>query len=81
MIELIRMNIEEKLVQTISQVVKEKYQVELESPNMYQVGCSPTSRDFLTGGQWKDVCPTLCARDYKDPKVVVVPDMRGVRNE
>ena len=30
------------------------------------------SREF-EGQGWKDNCPTLCARDYKDPKNVIVP--------
>jgi DNA (cytosine-5)-methyltransferase 1 len=32
-----------------------------------------TSREFKTRG-WLDECPTLCARDYKDPKVVMIPN-------
>ena len=30
------------------------------------------SREF-EGTGWKDNCPTLCARDYKDPKNVIMP--------
>ena len=30
------------------------------------------SREF-EGQGWKDNCPTLCARDYKDPKNVIIP--------
>ena len=30
------------------------------------------SREF-EGSGWKDNCPTLCARDYKDPKNVIIP--------
>ena len=30
------------------------------------------SREF-EGQGWKDNCPTLCARDYKDPKNVIMP--------
>ena len=29
-------------------------------------------REF-EGQGWKDICPTLCARDYKDPKNVIMP--------
>jgi DNA (cytosine-5)-methyltransferase 1 len=31
------------------------------------------SREFETNG-WKEVAPTLCARDYKDPKVLYIPE-------
>lgn len=30
------------------------------------------SREFENSG-WKDVSPTLCARDYKDPKNIIIP--------
>mgnify|MGYP003830337435 CR=1 FL=1 len=31
------------------------------------------SREFKQRG-WLDECPTLCARDYKDPKVILIPE-------
>lgn len=31
-----------------------------------------SSREHRTGG-WKEVCGTLCARDYKDPKILAIP--------
>lgn len=31
------------------------------------------SREFKQRG-WLDECPTLCARDYKDPKIVLIPE-------
>lgn len=37
-----------------------------------QVGWHIRSREFAATG-WKDHCPTLCARDYKDPKNVILP--------
>lgn len=36
-----------------------------------KVSHCPASREFDWYG-WKDKCPTLCARDYKDPKVVKI---------
>jgi len=51
----------------------EKYNTKLIKPKAYQVGHPIASQEFLSGGgQWYDICPTLLARDYKDPKVVVV---------
>lgn len=31
------------------------------------------SREFIQRG-WLDECPTLCARDYKDPKIILIPE-------
>ena len=31
-----------------------------------------SSREHRTGG-WKEICSTLCARDYKDPKILAIP--------
>jgi DNA (cytosine-5)-methyltransferase 1 len=31
------------------------------------------SREFKQRG-WLDECPTLCARDYKDPKIILIPE-------
>jgi len=38
------------------------------------------SRDAISGG-WEETCPTLAARDYKDPKVVCVPCLTPDRIE
>jgi DNA (cytosine-5)-methyltransferase 1 len=40
--------------------------------NEYQISSALASREHRNSG-WKDISPTLCARDYKDPKVVAIP--------
>ena len=37
----------------------------------FQVSYALSSREHRKSG-WKEVCPTLCARDFKDPKVVSI---------
>lgn len=37
------------------------------------IGYALNSREFEARGWMKDIAPTLCARDYKDPKVVLEP--------
>lgn len=63
---------------TIETFIKrmEKYGTKLQKPKPYQVAYMITSQEFLSRGGWQDLCPTLCARDYKDPKVVCVYDKR-----
>lgn len=42
-------------------------------PTKHYTGAyNPASREFKTTG-WNDNMPALCARDYKDPKVVAIP--------
>ena len=38
-----------------------------------KIGYCYRSRDFKQQG-WRDICPTLCARDYKDPKNVLLAE-------
>lgn len=45
---------------------KEKYR-----PKLHHVCYHFRAREFVATGFW-EVCPTLCARDYKDPKLVIV---------
>lgn len=37
------------------------------------VSYAPWSRDYYNNGWRTDKCPTICARDYKDPKVIFLP--------
>lgn len=37
------------------------------------IGYAIKSREFENNG-WQEISPTLCARDYKDPKVVYIPE-------
>lgn len=37
------------------------------------VSYAPGSREFESNWWKEDKCPTLCARDYKDPKVIFLP--------
>lgn len=57
-----------KLIQELidSGQLKNKY-----IPQKNQISYPLTSREFEAQG-FKDICPTLCARDYKDPKVVAI---------
>lgn len=40
-----------------------------------KIGNNIRSREFECQG-WKDLCPTLCARDYKDPKTIILPNIK-----
>ena len=32
------------------------------------------------GSGWKNIASTLCARDYKDPKVITIPNVKNINN-
>lgn len=67
-----------KLIDVVDwEVIKWKSNTLTTQGNRYvyepMVAYAPWSREFKE--QWfkKDKCPTLCARDYKDPKIVAIP--------
>lgn len=54
-------NIEEDTIKTITAVCGGHQEP--------KISYAPSSREFKDGG-WKDIAPTLMARDYKDPKMI-----------
>jgi len=49
-------------------------------PKEHSVFTSIRSREFLTTGFYDGIAPTILARDYKDPKCVIVPVETDIEN-
>ena len=69
-------NLTEKGMEKLQRNFENKWQALAVDP---MVAYAPWSREFEQ--QWfkTDKSPTLCARDYKDPKIVLIPTMVRVR--
>lgn len=65
-----------RLKDMLESKVDEKYYLRAEQlgniklePKENQIAYPIASREFAAQG-WKDISPTICARDYKDPKII-----------